>query len=95
MDDIFGEGHGYVRPLFRHTAASRLIWSGEKLDEIANHSSMSIEMLIRTYGHDHPEAEMAVVRAFTEGSAGHRKGRSSRERGLESPTKVACFPPAE
>ncbi|WP_182085042.1 integrase [Aureimonas sp. ME7] len=84
MDHVFGEGHPYVRHTFRHTCASWLLWAGEDLNEVAGYMSMTVDVLISTYGHDHPEANMAVGKAFTEGRAGHRRGRSRRERGAES-----------
>ena len=72
MDEVFGEGHPYVRHTFRHTAATWLMWTGGDIGEIADFLSMSREILTKVYGHHHPDANRDVGELFTR-KAGRRK----------------------
>ena len=72
MEKVFGKDHPYVRHTFRHTCATWLLWSGEKPEDIAAYMSMTKQMLFDVYGHDNPNADREVGKAFTSGRAGRR-----------------------
>ena len=74
MDAVFGEGHPFVRHSFRHTCATWLLWSGTDIGDIAAYLSMTREVLMKVYGHEHPDADRAAGEAFSKGRAG-RRGR--------------------
>jgi len=64
------EGDGVVRHTLRHTAATWLMQAGLPVNEIAGFLGMSVEVLIDTYGHHHPDHQGGVSAAFTSGKAG-------------------------
>ena len=72
MTAVYGGSHPFVRHTFRHTCATWLMWSGEDLGDIAAYLSMTREMLMKVYGHEHPDADRDIGLAFN-GRAGRRK----------------------
>ncbi|MEX6507724.1 integrase [Jiella sp. M17.18] len=75
MDEVYGEGHPYVRHTLRHTCATWLMWSGEDIGDIASYLSMTRDVLLKVYGHEHPDADRDVGLAFNR-RAGRRKKAS-------------------
>lgn len=73
MTAVFGADHGFVRHTFRHTCATWLMWSGVDVGDIASYMSMTREMVVEVYGKEHPDADQAAGRAFSDGSAGRRR----------------------
>ncbi|SMC58559.1 hypothetical protein SAMN06297251_10482 [Fulvimarina manganoxydans] len=72
FDDVFGEDHPFVIHSFRHTCATWLMWSGGNVDDIAHFLSMTRDVLLRVYGHHHPDAQREVGALFMR-QAGRRK----------------------
>ena len=64
LDTVFGPDHPFVRHTLRHTCATWLMWSGEDLGHIAAYLSLTREMLVKVYGHEHPDADREVGEAF-------------------------------
>ncbi|WP_152047932.1 site-specific integrase [Aureimonas psammosilenae] len=74
MDQVFGEGHGFVRHSFRHTCATWLIEEGKHTEEeIAAYMSMTVQMLRKVYGHPHPDRHRKIAESFSMGTAGRRQ----------------------
>ncbi|SMC32216.1 hypothetical protein SAMN06297251_1015 [Fulvimarina manganoxydans] len=73
FDQVFGEGHPFVRHSLRHTRATWLLWAGEDVGDITAYLSMTREMLMKVYGHQHPDANKNVGKALSTGRAGRRR----------------------
>ncbi|MCK5930987.1 MAG: integrase [Fulvimarina manganoxydans] len=73
MDHVYGADHPFVRHTFRHTAATWLMWSGEDLGDIAAYLSMTREVLMKVYGHEHPDADRDIGQAFNSRAGRRRK----------------------
>ncbi len=80
MDDVFGEGHEFVRHTFRHTAVTWLMWAGEDPAKICDYASMSEKILHSVYRHAHPDTHRDIGDSFSSGRAGRKVGRTIRER---------------
>ncbi len=83
MDAVFGADHPYVAHSFRHTCATWLMWSRADVGDIAAYLSMTREMVVEVYGHEHPDADRAVGEIFSSGRAGRRPTVSDRNAGNE------------
>ena len=75
LDAVFGENHDLVIHSLRHTCATWLMWSGGNVDDIAGFLGMSREILIKVYGHHHPDAHRLVGDLFMSGA-----GKSKRSK---------------
>lgn len=68
LDAVFGDEHDLVIHSLRHTCATWLMWGGGNVDDIARFLGMSREMLIKVYGHHHPDADRLVGDLFMSGA---------------------------
>lgn len=72
IDAVFGEDSDYVIHTLRHTCATWLMWSGGNVDDIARFLSMSRDILLKVYGHHHPDADRLVGDLFMKKPGGSR-----------------------
>lgn len=69
---------GSVSPhTLRHTAATWLMQAGVAPWQAAGYLGMSVETLLKVYGHHHPDYLEEAVHGITQKPKGGRKGRSS------------------
>jgi integrase len=86
MDHVFGEGHKFVIHTFRHSCATWLIWDPKNdLGDIASYMSMTREMLVKVYGKEHPDADLAVGKSISSGTAGKRGKRLTPPKPIKLP----------
>jgi integrase len=69
----------------RHTAATWLMQSGAEIWEVAGYLGMSVETLLRVYGHHHPDHQKSAVQGFNfkpknKPENGDQRGTVIRER---------------
>ncbi|MAY29140.1 MAG: integrase [Aurantimonas sp.] len=88
MDAVFGADHPYVAHSFRHTCATWLMWSRADVGDIAAYLTMTREMVMEVYGHEHPDAHQAIGDIFSTGRAGRRPTVSDRKAGNKPRNEV-------
>ena len=67
------------RHALKHTCATWLMMAGEPVGEIAGYLSTSERIVLKHYGHHHPDHQQAIGSAFSSGRAGRvRFGREAR-----------------
>lgn len=74
VDEVLGEeGDEIVRHSLRHTAATWLLQAAQDPHATAGYLGMRTDVLIKTYGHHHPDYQEQIGDAFTSGKAGRRR----------------------
>lgn len=84
VDEVLGdEGDEIVRHSLRHTAATWLLQAAQDPHATAGYLGMRTDVLIKTYGHHHPDYQSQIGDAFTSGRAG-RRSTSSKSASVRS-----------
>ena len=72
------EGSDIVRHSLRHTAATWLLQDARDPHRVAGYLGMRTDVLIKVYGHHHPDYQDDIGESFTSGRAGRRsKGKAA------------------
>jgi integrase len=84
-----GLGRDVTPHVLRHTAATWLMQAGTEPWEAAGFLGMSVETLMRVYGHHHPAYLSGARDAFSRHRNRHRNAATEREQNETNVTKIA------